>query len=194
MATTTKGRVLIPKNPKDLFELAGKIYQKHQADGATSAVGALDGEDWNAVGPTLAQGLVHHTEAERLKGLMEAEYRKRDAVLVPADQIVRASSVYLKAKFAKTPKRLAEWGFAVDDTPRAKAAKPAKPNALGARPGARPPSQPARLAGCASARPVLLALAGAPRFPRRARGIAVRLVYKIPQFDPPNPTTQPPGA
>ena len=83
MPPTTKGRVLIPKTPKEGFELAAKIYAKHQADGPASELNNLDGVSWNEVGPTIAPGLAHHVEAERLKGLMEEEYRKRDAVFAP---------------------------------------------------------------------------------------------------------------
>ena len=125
MATTTKGRVDVPKTPKDGFELAAKIYQKHLADGKTSELHNLDGVSWDVVGPTIAAGLAHNTEAERLKGLMEAEYRLRDAAFVAVDDINRASATYLKGKYAKNPKKLTEWGFGVDDSPRAKPAKKA---------------------------------------------------------------------
>jgi hypothetical protein len=126
MPPTTKGRVLIPKTPKEGFELAATIYAKHQADGPASELHNLDGVSWDAVGPTIAGGLAHHTEAERLKGLMEEEYRKRDAVFAPVDALTRASSAYLKGKYAKNPKKLAAWGYAVDDTPPAKPPKAAK--------------------------------------------------------------------
>lgn len=123
MAKTTKGRVDVPKTPKEGFELAGKIYKKHLADGKASELNNLDGVSWDVVGPTLAAGLAHHTEAERLKGLMEAEYRLRDAAFVPVDEINRASAAYLKGKYMKNPKKLTEWGFPVDDTPRVKPVK-----------------------------------------------------------------------
>ena len=125
MATTTKGRVDVPKTPKEGFELGAKIYKQHLADGKTSELNNLDGVSWDVVGPTIAAGLQHHNEAERLKGLMEAEYRLRDAAFVPVDDINRASATYLKGKYAKNPKKLTEWGFNVDDTPRAKPVKKA---------------------------------------------------------------------
>ena len=123
MANPTKGRVLISKLPKDGFELAAKIYKKHQADGTASELKNLVDESWDVVGPTVAAGLEAHNEAERLKGLMEAQYRLRDAAFAPVDSINRASATYLKGKYAKYPKKLAEWGFEVDDTPRAKKPK-----------------------------------------------------------------------
>ncbi|MBC7449281.1 MAG: hypothetical protein H7330_14610 [Hymenobacteraceae bacterium] len=122
MAITTKGRVNIPKTPKEGFELAAKIYAKHQADGTASELRNLDGESWDVVGPTIATGMEHHVEAERLKSLMEEEYRLRDAVFKPIDSINRASSGYLKGKYAKNPKKLGAWGYEIDDTPPAKSA------------------------------------------------------------------------
>ncbi len=123
----TKGRVALPKTPKEGFELAAKIYAKHLADGAASELKNLVDVSWDATGPGLAAGLAHHTEAERLKGLMEAAYRLRDAAFAPVADLNRASAAYLKGKYAKNPKKLAEWGYTVDDSPRKPAVpKPAK--------------------------------------------------------------------
>ena len=118
--TTTKGRVNVPKAPKEGFELAAKIYVKHKADGATSELKNLDGISWDVVGPTITKGQEHHEEAERLKGLMEEQYRLRDAVFVDVDGANRASAAYLKGKYQKNVKKLTAWGFEVDDTPRPK--------------------------------------------------------------------------
>lgn len=129
MAKTTKGRIVIPKTPKEGFELAAKVYEKHLADGPDSELRNLDGEDWDVVGPTIAKGLEHHDKAEYYKGLMEQEYRLRDGVFKPVDSISRSSAKYLKGKYSKNPKRLADWGYPVDDTPmsaEAKAKKKAK--------------------------------------------------------------------
>ncbi len=126
MAKTTKGRILIPRAQKEGFELAAKIYAKHQADGPASELHNLDGVSWDVVGPTIVAGIASRNEAERLKGLMEAEYRKCDALFAPVDGLTRASSVYLKGKYAKNPKKLNEWGFAIDDTPQTRTPKTPK--------------------------------------------------------------------
>lgn len=101
---TTVGRIVKPKNPKDGFELAAKIYAKHLADGATSELKNLDGLDWAVEGPKAQDGLKKHIEAEELKGKMEAAYRDRDAAYVNTDAIIKASSAYLKGKYDKNPK------------------------------------------------------------------------------------------
>lgn len=116
----TKGRVQMPRNPKESFELAQKIYTKHQADGATSPLDQLEGYDWATTGPTIQNGLDYHNKAEELKGQMEQLYRQRDAIFKDVDAINKASGAYLKGKYAKNPKKLTEWGFEVDDTPKAK--------------------------------------------------------------------------
>ena len=125
MKGKTAGRITLPKAPKEGLELGAKIYEKHQADGATSELEQLQESDWDEVGPTVVEGQAFHQEAERLKGLMEAEYRLRDAAFAPVADLTRASAAYLKGKYAKNPKKLAEWGYTVDDSPRAR--KPAAP-------------------------------------------------------------------
>lgn len=118
---TTKGRVLISRNPEELLKLAGNVYKKHVADGTASDLNGLDAEtyDWSKVGPTIATCQDLHDLAEELKGKMEEPYRKRDALLLPIEEHVKGSSAYLKGKYAKQPKKLSNWGFEVDDTPKA---------------------------------------------------------------------------
>jgi hypothetical protein len=118
---TTKGRVLISRNPEELLKLAGKVYSKHVADGATSDLNNLDAGtyDWSKVGPTIPICLAFHDEAEDYKTKMEEAYRKRDALLTSIDEHVKGSSSFLKGKYANQPKKLGNWGFEVDDTARA---------------------------------------------------------------------------
>ncbi len=123
---TTKGRVLISRNPEEKLKLAKKVYDKHVADGTNSELNNLDAAtyDWAKVGPTIPTCLALHDLAENLKGQMEEAYRKRDALLAPITEHIKGSSTYLKGKYAKQPKTLGNWGFEVDDT-----LKPAKKNA-----------------------------------------------------------------
>jgi hypothetical protein len=118
--STTKGRVQMPRNPKESFELANKIYAKHLADADASPLDQLEDYSWDNVGPTVQNGLDFHIKAEELKGQMELLYRQRDAIFKNVDGINKASGAYLKGKYPKTPKKLTEWGFEVDDTPHAK--------------------------------------------------------------------------
>ena len=123
MANTTKGRVFIPRQPKEGFDLAKKVFAKHVSDGTNSELYNLDGYDWDKFGPGIAQGQAYHEAAEKLKGQMEEQYRLRDAAFAPIDELNRASAAYLKGKYVKNPKKLAEWGYEVDDTPKVKKPK-----------------------------------------------------------------------
>ncbi len=118
---TTKGRVLISRNPEQLLRLAKKVYDKHVADGATSDLNNLDNSiyDWTKVVPTIATCTSLHDLAEDYKAKMEEAYRKRDALLNPIEEHVKGSSAFLKGKYAKQPKKLGSWGFEIDDTVKA---------------------------------------------------------------------------
>ena len=120
----TVGRITVSRKPEELLALAANVYGKHQIDGAASPLSNLDGCDWSVVGPTIGPALAKHREAESLKGQMEQAYRERDLLIPAIDEAVKASRTLLKALNQKNPKRLAEWGFDVDDSaPVAKAAK-----------------------------------------------------------------------
>lgn len=124
MGRRTSGRIEISANVTEGLKLAQKVYDKHLADGDRSILTELDGLDWAVVGPTIAPCLADHTQAEALSKKAEELYLKRDAALVTITEIVRASKNILKGKFTKNPKALGDWGFTVDDTPKAKKEKP----------------------------------------------------------------------
>ena len=75
MARVTKGRIEIPKNIEENLQLASKVYEKHQKDGASSILNNIDDMDWNAMGPNIALCLQKHLEAEDLKRKTEEAYR-----------------------------------------------------------------------------------------------------------------------
>lgn len=112
----TKGRITISTNPVEMLNLAAKVYAKHVADGEASPFNTLTDFDWGKTGPTIADALAKHKEAEELKGKMEAAYRERDMLIPAIEEILKSSRNLLKALNAKNPKRIAEWGFNVDDT------------------------------------------------------------------------------
>ena len=124
--STTKGRVLISRNPEGLLKLAARVYNKHLADGLTSELNNLDETeyDWVKTGPTIEPCLQLHDKAEAFKAQMEQTYRQRDVLLQNIDHHVKGSSTYLKGKYSKSPKKLGEWGFQVDDTPKSSRKKP----------------------------------------------------------------------
>lgn len=112
----TSGRVVIPRNPQDLITLAQAIYDKHLLDGSASPLLQLDGMDWASSGTKITPAQQKHTEAEDLKRKSEEAYRERDIFLTDLETIVKNSAKLLKALNTTNPKRLAEWGFTVDDS------------------------------------------------------------------------------
>lgn len=120
MTKTTKGRINLSANIRESLALAQKVHEKHRADGAASILGELDDLDWAVTGPTIDPCLAKHEEAESLSRQAEEAYRIRDAMLADINEIVRASKNILKGKYTKNPKALGDWGFTVDDTPKAK--------------------------------------------------------------------------
>ncbi len=114
--TRTSGRIVISNSAGEMLNLAAKVYAKHLADGAASPLTNLDGIQWNIVGPSIETALGKHQQAEALKSQMELAYRERDRYTPPILEAVKASRNLLKALNPKNPKRLAEWGFQVDDS------------------------------------------------------------------------------
>ena len=112
----TSGRIATSRNTGQMLELAQKVHAKHVADGNNSQLRVLEGDPWQTAGPNIAAAIAKHNEAEELKGQMEAAYRERDLLALPIEEALKSSRNLLKALNAKNPKRLAEWGFEVDDS------------------------------------------------------------------------------
>lgn len=118
MAGKTSGRIVKHRNPKDGLALATKVYKKHVADGSNSDLKNLQDYDWGVVGPTISVAQAAHEKAETLKGQMEEQYRIRDEAYAKIKGAVDSSAAFLKGKYRSMPKKLAEWGYEIDDTPR----------------------------------------------------------------------------
>lgn len=123
MATRTPGRIVIPKNPAELLDLAKKIYDKHLADGAASPLNAMQDFNWATEGPKVGPCKTNHIAAEQAAKLAEQLYRQRDVDLPDVRAIVQNSSQILKSIYAKNPKILGDYGLVVDDTKQTKKPK-----------------------------------------------------------------------
>jgi hypothetical protein len=108
-----KSRVEIPRNAEELLGLADKVNKKHIADAANSPLRPLA---WPAIGPTIAQALVFHEQAEALRRQMEAAYQQRDKLMKPIEDIVKSSRDILTGAYQKEMKKLGDWGFSVADS------------------------------------------------------------------------------
>lgn len=120
-------RITIPTNPTELLNLAKSIYTKHTDDGADSPLNQLEDDNWADNGPKIADALDLDAQTKQLEKALENLYAQRNLLLDPVKKTVLASRDLLSGKFSKNPKKLGDWGFVVDDSPKAsKAAKAAK--------------------------------------------------------------------
>ncbi|MDX2302493.1 MAG: hypothetical protein NW226_06810 [Microscillaceae bacterium] len=123
MAKKTKGRIDIPQNIEENLKLAQLVFDKHKKDGDASLLKSLQDFNWDELGPNITVCLAKHLEAEELKRKMEQIYKERDLFLPQITEALRAGKSLLKAAYSKNPKKLGDWGFTVDDSPKAKKAK-----------------------------------------------------------------------
>lgn len=113
-----KMKVEIPTNPYEIITLADAIYQKHLADGATSPLSIIQDYDWNVVGANVAPALQFHKNAEQLWKDSERYYKDRDLLLVDITQIIKDSRDLLTGVYPTNLKKLGDWGYKVDDSPK----------------------------------------------------------------------------
>jgi|CXWL01.1.fsa_nt_gi hypothetical protein len=116
MARTAKGRVKLPQWGGDFLNITKSISQKHTELGVDSPLKVLEDYDFDDVTPLVDTALLKHKEAEDYAGKAETAYRERDKNKPLLNDATRAALNLLKAKYAKNPKMLIEWGVEVDDS------------------------------------------------------------------------------
>ena len=118
----TNIRVDIPRNPGERLKLAAAILAKHTTLAAASPLKDLN---WTATGPTVATATAYDTTAKQLEKDMEKAYGDRDALLPAIDKEIARTRDLLLALYRDNPHKLGDFGFVVNDSP--KAAKPTPP-------------------------------------------------------------------
>jgi hypothetical protein len=121
--TIAKMKVEIPRTPNELLSLAETIYQKHLTDAANSPLKIIQDYDWNVVGATVATALQAHKNAEQLWKDSERYYKERDLLILNLTQIVKDSRDVLTGVYPTNLKKLGDWGYTVDDSPKVGAKK-----------------------------------------------------------------------
>ncbi|WP_153796894.1 hypothetical protein [Foetidibacter luteolus] len=106
----------VPRNVEDLLKLANAIYSKHLADGGGSPLVQLEDYNLDAIGPNLQLAQAKHMEAEGYRRQAEKAIEERDKLMGDIAGVVKSSRDLLKAKFAKSPRKLGDWGFDVSDS------------------------------------------------------------------------------
>lgn len=120
MALAKKMRVVIPKSPSDMLDLGAAVYAKHLADGASSVLKNLQDHDWAVEGPKIALAKIEHDKAEDFKLKMEKAYKDRDLLMAPVKDTLLSSRDLLTGVMRSNMKRLGDWGFTVNDSPKPK--------------------------------------------------------------------------
>jgi len=117
MARTAKGRVKLPQWGKDFLRITKSIAEKHTALGANSPLKLLEDYNFDDVAPAgPTRRLPSTPKPEDYAGKAETAYRERDKNKILLNNATRAALNLLKAKYAKNPKMLIEWGVEVDDS------------------------------------------------------------------------------
>ena len=119
-------RVKIPRNPEDLLALATDVYSKHISDSSTSALNSLADYNWTDNGAKIAQAQALQDKAKQMERDLEGLYNQRDLLLAPVDLTVKASRDLLLSIYKANYKKLGDWGFEVDDSPKPKKEKATK--------------------------------------------------------------------
>lgn len=114
-------KISVPRNVEELLTLANAIYAKHLVDGDKSPLSQLEDFNFDEIGPNLQRALQKHNEGESKRREAEKAIEERDILMGDVAGVVRSSAGLLKAVFAKTPRRLGDWGFEVSESTTTKA-------------------------------------------------------------------------
>ena len=115
-----KGRVVISKNIEELLKLAQAVSNKHKALGKKSPLSVLP---WSSILPRIDKAIEQHRLAEKLRRDMEKAYKSRNKNIPAIRDILQRSRDLLKGIYRNEMKKLGDFGFTVDSTPKRKKKK-----------------------------------------------------------------------
>ena len=110
-------RVVIPENPKELFQLVGSIYKQDQALGAKSPLHVMEGTPTIAeLGPQAANAEALQTEIDKMELQLKNLYGQRQPYLDSMTPFVRNTRTLLLGVYSQNPRKMTEFGFDVKTT------------------------------------------------------------------------------
>ena len=109
-------RINIPAGESDVIALANSIKTKHQSDGNSSPISGLE---WVIIGPKIDQAVALDDEIQQLEKQVEQLIQQRSRLTPDIREFVRSSRDVLQGIYRATMRKLMDWGFSVDDTPKA---------------------------------------------------------------------------
>lgn len=119
--TVNKNRVAYPAAFLRRAKVFESFQERHDALGAASPLEPYLAEhniDLAADGADVTEAVKKHNQMEQAKKNAEDLREKRDLLFNPVFAHVRAIGQYLKALYVANEKRLGDWGYTVDDSPR----------------------------------------------------------------------------
>ncbi|RYZ20475.1 MAG: hypothetical protein EOO16_16555 [Chitinophagaceae bacterium] len=116
-------RIPIPRDPEGLLALAVAVKAKHDALGAASPLQAMEDYNWSQVGALLTTTDDLQDRISDMEKKLEELYAERNRHLPVIKGALTSSRNVLKGIYAQNMKKLGEWGYTVDHTPRKKAVK-----------------------------------------------------------------------
>jgi hypothetical protein len=120
-------RVVIPSNPEKKLDLAELVLAKHTTDGASSPLNALVDNNWTTNGPKVAAARALQDDITQREKDLENLYKQRNLLLAPVTESLKGSRDALVGIHRSNPKKLGDWGFVVNDSPKAKKKDEPKP-------------------------------------------------------------------
>jgi hypothetical protein len=113
-------RITIPRNTGELLKLADLIYARHKQDGDSSPLKSMEDYNWSETSDKLKQAKELQDQVEALRKQAEGLQAQIDALAIDVKGSVTGSRDVLLGVYKKNPKKLGDWGYEVDDSPKAK--------------------------------------------------------------------------
>ena len=108
-------RITIPTDPTEIITLAKAIHDKHVALGDNTPLGGIK---WDDIAPRIAQAGGFDDDADRLRKESEQSREKRDNLVPDLSDLVRSARDILSGTYRSELRRLEDFGYSVDDTPK----------------------------------------------------------------------------
>jgi hypothetical protein len=115
-----KPRITIPVNAGDLIDLAVAIEEQHLELEKASPLSLLD---WKAASAQIKEAQEVQKQINKLSKELEKLTERRNNLIGPLGDFVRSSRDVLSGVYRAEMKKLSDFGFQVDDSPKAKKAK-----------------------------------------------------------------------
>lgn len=120
----SKPRIPIPTNAGDLIDLSVAIQEQHTTLGKNSPLALLD---WEKAAPQIKDASDVQNQVDKLNKNLEKLIERRNNLIDPLGDFVRSSRDVLSGVYRSEMRKLGDFGFEVDGTPKPKKAKPEVP-------------------------------------------------------------------